>query len=133
MRRALLLFPIALAGCTAEPPAALSARAQSELAAELAGRVAGAPRDCLPRYNTAEMRAIGPQTIIYGSGRTIYRNDIQGACNGLGNPGYALVTQSFGGSHLCRGDIAQVRDLSTGTTRGSCVLGSFTPYTKAAR
>ncbi|QIL01671.1 hypothetical protein G7078_01950 [Sphingomonas sinipercae] len=129
----LLLAPCLAGGCTVQPPAGLSARAQSELSAELAGRTAGAPRDCLPRHDTAEMRAIGPQTILFGSGRTIYRNDIEGACNGLGQPGYTLVTRSLGGGQLCRGDIAEVRDLRSGMLRGSCALGAFTPYAKVAR
>jgi hypothetical protein len=49
-----------------------------------------------------------------------------GSCSGLGSGHYALVTKQYG--QLCRGDIGQVMDLSTGMHVGSCVMGDFVPY-----
>ena len=130
MRVVPIMLAAALSGCAAEPPPGPSPAALSRLSTELAGRIAGAPVDCIPRHSSGDMEVIDERTILYRSGRTIYRNDIQGSCAGLGQPSYALVTQSFGGGQLCRGDLAQVRDLSSNSIRGSCSLGPFTPYVR---
>jgi hypothetical protein len=44
--------------------------------------------------------------------------------------GNALVTRTTE-TRLCRGDIAQVVDVASRTTLGSCSFGDFTPYTRA--
>ena len=69
-------------------------------------------------------------TVVFrDSARRVYRNDFRGgSCSNLGGGHYALLTKSSG-SGLCSGDIAQVVDLSSGITFGSCVLGDFVPYT----
>ena len=75
------------------------------------------------------MIVIDDGTVVFKNGRTVYRNDFQGGtCSNLGRGDYALVTKTPG-SGLCRGDIADVRDLSAGMSVGSCVLGDFVPYT----
>ena len=130
MRIFAVSLAVALVGCAAEPPPGPSPAALNRLTTELAGRTAGSPVDCIPRHATSDMEVIDEQTILYRSGSTVYRNDIRGSCAGLGQPSYALVTQSFGGGQLCRGDLAQVRDLSSNSIRGSCSLGPFTPYVR---
>jgi hypothetical protein len=55
---------------------------------------------------------------------------MQGGCGNLGG-GYTLVTKTYGTAELCRGDIAQVVDLQSHFTVGSCVFGDFIPYAKA--
>lgn len=126
----LLLITAALAGCSTAPQPGRSAGAEAHLQQLLAGKTAGAPRSCLPGYRSNDMVVIDDNTVVFKTGRTVYRNDFQGgACSNLGSGYYALLTRQYGGSGLCRGDIAEVKDLTNGITVGSCVLGDFVPYT----
>ena len=97
----------------------------------LAGKVPGKAESCLPLQRSNDMVVVDDDTILYRDGRTTYVNKPLGGCNNLGNGSYALVTHSQG-SQLCRGDIAQVRDLTAGITVGSCALGDFVPYRPAS-
>jgi hypothetical protein len=77
------------------------------------------------------MVVIDDNTVLFRNGRTVYRNDFQGgSCSRLGSGNYALLTRRTGGIGLCRGDIAEVKDLTVGITVGSCVMGDFVPYTR---
>lgn len=107
-----------------------SLRAQQTLDQYLSGKVAGQPQSCLPRYRADDMVVVDDRTILYRDGSNrVWRNDPVGGCSGLGRPGTALVTRSFGGTGLCRGEIAQVVDTSAGFTVGSCSFSDFVPYT----
>ena len=97
----------------------------------LAGKVPGKAESCLPLQRSNDMVVVDDDTILYRDGRTTYVNKPLGGCNNLGNGSYALVTRSQG-SQLCRGDIAQVTDLTAGITVGSCALGDFIPYRPAS-
>jgi len=134
MRSMSLLIAVAtLAGCSTAPQyAADHARSEAKLQKELAGRVAGRPVDCLPTFSSADMVRIDDDTVLFRDGPDrIYRNELRGSCSGLGEQGYALVTNSFGGGgRICRGDIARVVDMSTRMNVGSCVIGEFVPYTR---
>ena len=129
----LLLVASALASCTMAPPApgyvqAQAAQEQADFQRALAGRVpAGPPQMCLPPGPTYGSHNVSPNTIVFERGSTYYVNHPPGGCTGLGNPAYALVTKSFG-TGPCRGDLAQVVDLSTHTFIGACTLGDFQPY-----
>jgi len=124
-----LLLTAALAACSTAPQPR-TAQAEAQLERLLAGKVAQQPVDCLPTYRSGDMVVIDDNTILFREGRNrIFRNDLNGgSCTGLGGGHYALVTKQFGGG-LCRGDIAQVMDVSNGMTVGSCVMGDFVPYT----
>lgn len=136
MRSLPLLIAVAgLASCSTTPQmmAADDARAEAKLQQALMGKVAGKPVSCLPTYSRAEMIRIDDDTILFREGANkIYRNEINGSCTGLGTSNYALVTSTFGGGSICRGDIARVVDLSSGIPVGSCVIGEFVPYSKPA-
>ena len=128
----LLLIGAFIVGCTtgaAEQPIRTAAK-QRQYDQMLAGKVAGRPVSCLPTFRQDDMVVIDDSTVAFrqGSSRT-YVNHMQGGCSNLGG-GYALVTRSFGGSQLCRGDIAQVVDLTNRMTVGSCVFGDFIPYAR---
>ena len=129
----LLLVASALASCTMAPPPpgyvqAQAAQEQADFQRALAGRVpAGPPQMCLPPGPTYGSHNVSPNTIVFERGSTYYVNHPPGGCTGLGNPAYALVTKSFG-TGPCRGDLAQVVDLSTHTFIGACTLGDFQPY-----
>ena len=137
MRSLALLIPAALAAsCTAPSPqeiAAAQSREIVDLQRALNGAVPAGPRvACLPSSRTDGQINVSDNIILFRYGGTYYRNDPPGGCNGLGRGNNALVTRSIGAS-LCRGDIATVADLSTGTTVGSCVLGDFVPYRRPGR
>ena len=124
----LLLLTATLGACAAGPEPARTAEAESHLNSLIAGKVPSKPLSCLPHYRANDMVVIDDGTVVFKNGRTVYRNDFQGgSCAQLGRGHYALVTRTSGGG-LCRGDIAEVRDLSAGITVGSCVLGDFVPY-----
>ena len=130
---AILVMTAAASACAAsaisEPR---TAKAESKLARELAGKVAGAPVKCLPSHRTSDMTIIDDNTILFRDGRNlVYRNDPPGGCSPMGNAGYTLVTRSFTGQ-MCRGDFVQVVDLTSRITAGACSLGEFIPYQVAA-
>lgn len=125
----LLLAAGVISSCAVAPePTTRSARAQNEYEHLIAGKVAGPPLTCLPSYNANDMIVIDERTIAYrqGTGR-VYVNHMRSACSGLGGS-TALVTRTFGSPQTCSGDIAQVADLTSRMTVGSCVFGEFVPY-----
>lgn len=129
----LVLVATGLASCTTAPPQQLQRtdRAEAQLQQLVAGRVAGKPMTCLPNYRPDNMVIIDDNTVFYRAGSQLYRQDFMGGhCNGLATGGYALVTRQFSGT-LCRGDIAQVMDTSSGVPIGTCVVGDFVPYYRA--
>lgn len=117
-----------LAGCTGTyEPMPLTPKQTTALEKALAGKVAGEKQACISQMPRNEMRVISDSVLLYRvSDRLVYRNDLIGSCSGLVR-GDTLVTRSFG-SQYCRGDIAHVANLQTGTLSGSCALGDFTPY-----
>lgn len=124
----LLLVAAALGSCATGPEPARTAEAQAHLDKLIAGKVPSEPISCLRHQRANDMVVIDDGTVLFKDGRTVYRNDFQGgSCSNLGRGNYALVTRTSG-SGLCRGDIAEVRDLSAGMAVGSCVLGDFVPY-----
>jgi hypothetical protein len=133
---ALLLTAVSLAGCAsyAGQPYQRTARNEADLRHELAGKVPGRPVDCLQTPHSNNMQVIDDRTILFHDGSTVYVQSPAGGCSPLGSSGYTLVTQSYGGMGLCRGDIARVVDLTGGGfTVGSCSLGEFVPYEKPRR
>jgi hypothetical protein len=126
---ALILITAAAAACAAsatnEPR---TAKAETRLQNELAGKVAGAPLKCLPSYRSNDMTIIDDNTILFRDGRNrVYRQDPPGGCSPMGNAGYTLVFRPLSGQS-CRGDIVRVVDLTSRMTAGSCSLGDFVPY-----
>jgi hypothetical protein len=130
---ALLVIASALVSCTMAPPppgyaAAQAAQEQAAFQKALAGRVpAGRPVACLPHYATNDTVNLSENTILFRQGGTTYVNHPPGGCPGLNNGFYVLVTRSVGGQ-LCRGDIANVADISNHMIVGTCTMGDFIPY-----
>jgi hypothetical protein len=130
-----LIFATAAVGLTAcatgiSQPEQRTAAAQATYDRLTAGKSPGPAAKCLPLQRSNDMVVIDDDTILYRDGRTTYVNKPLGSCNLLSRGSYALVTRSQG-SQLCRGDIATVTDVTTGTTVGSCALGDFVPYRPA--
>ena len=133
MRRfvALALTAATLSGCAYNSaPQPRSPRAAQELDRYLAGRVAGPAQSCLPTYRSQDMVVIDENTLLFRDGANrVWRTELRGGCSGLGTPGRALLTRQFGSSQLCRGEIAQVIDTSSGGfIVGSCSFGDFVPF-----
>jgi hypothetical protein len=128
-------LPLLLAGAAlllgAAAPAAdgtRSARAQARLDKALAGRVAGAPVDCVDAGRIGGPDIIDSRTILYRDMGRVWLNDLPDQCRAL-QPGRILVVRLWGGQ-LCRGDLVDIADGGSRIPMGSCRLGSFTPYEK---
>jgi len=134
-RMSLLIAGTILASCTtAPPPPSASMRtASGQRAYEtlIAGKVAGAPMNCLPTYHQNDMSVIDGQSIAFRSGtRTAYLVRFTPGCELLDAGHYALLSRQFGGTQLCRGDIQQVVDITNRMTVGSCTVADITPYSR---
>lgn len=126
----LLLMAAAATACTTAPEEPRTAKAEAHLQKLLAGKSAGPAISCLSHHRADNMVVVDDNTVVFRDGATVYRNDFQGGqCSRLGSGFYAMYTRTSG-TGLCRGDIAQVIDTTSGMSVGSCVLGDFVPYTK---
>ena len=115
-----------LAGsCAAPPPDPV----HSGPPAELAGRIAGPPRECVQMQQSEPLRvAEGDRhMLIYGRGRTIWVNHLGPDCSIREYD--TLVTHSFGSSY-CHGDIVRSFEPSSLIPGPACILGPFIPYTR---
>ena len=129
------LVAAALAACasTPQPPRQRTVAAQQDLDRVLAGKVAGAPRACLPLYKRDSMTAVDDNTLLFHDGANrVWRNDPPGGCPRVSAPGFTMVIRTVGSTSLCRGEIVQIIDLQTNVAAGTCTLGDFVPYTRSA-
>ncbi len=128
----LLIAAAGLGSCATASPeqvAAAAARDQAKLASLTAGKVAGPPMSCLSNWRSRDMVVVNENVVAFRDGRNrVYINNMNGPCNGLGPMRGTLVTQTTGTS-LCRGDIAQVLDMTSRTNIGACSFGDFIPFT----
>ncbi len=128
-----ILMASAVTACTTAPQQApiRSVEAEQHLNKLLAGKAAGEPVNCLPSWQSDDMVVVDDNTVVFrDSSRRVYVNTFSSGCSNLGSGWYTLVTRRTGGS-LCSGEIAQVVDLNSGMTVGSCSFGEFVPYTRA--
>lgn len=134
MRFILSLAAIAMLGTAvvAASPAQEERAAKEAAALEkaIAGKVAGKPVSCISLRDINRSQNIGENAIIYRvSTNRFYVNKPRGGCTGL-RDGRALITR-IPTDRLCSGDITRVVDLTLGFEGASCILGEFTPYSKA--
>jgi Family of unknown function (DUF6491) len=107
-----------------------AAKEEAALQKAIAGKVAGKPVSCISLSDIDRSQNIGENAIIYRiSTNRFYVNKPRGGCTGL-RDGRALITR-IPTDRLCSGDVARVVDLTMGFEGPSCILGDFTPYTKA--
>ena len=98
-------------------------------APELTGRTAGPARRCV-LINTGEsLRIIGPDKVIYGSGKTVWVNDLRTSCPGMDRMD-VLVVQPLAGQY-CNGDRVQILHPTTNSLGAECLLGDFIPYERS--
>jgi hypothetical protein len=125
MRLSLTIL-LLLAACTAPDPHGDSA--QRDLAAELAGRTAGPPQDCVQTLPATNLRIVDERTVTYRDGPTIYVNHLIAECPGL-RPMDTLIIQENEGGRYCRGDHFRSVPFGGSAVPGPiCGLGSFIPY-----
>lgn len=115
---ALLAAPAALARDTPEV----------QLQKLLAGRVAGAPVDCISLSTSRSSRIIDGKAIVYEVGSRLYVNEPSSGASSLDDDDI-LVTRTSG-SQLCRMDTVNLIDRGSRFPRGFVLLGKFVPYTK---
>ena len=136
MRKTMIVIPIAsllLCGTVSASSASRDARYAKEearLEKALAGKVAGKPVSCIQLRNAQGTESFDNDkgTILFKvSRKLVYRTDTNGGCRDIGRSN-ALITRSFGGGQLCRGDIATSADLTAGFSSGSCAMNDFVPY-----
>jgi len=127
MTAALLLAALAATSSAKSPDAQKpDPQAEKELATALAGKVPGKPIDCVSTFRGNSLHAVGEHTILFRvSKKLVYRNEVLGSCGGFAGDALVVHIQS---DQYCRGDIANMVDLTTGTWHGSCTLGQFVPY-----
>jgi len=111
-----------LGACTVAPPTGAPGPIT-----ELNGRIARAPVKCLHMNQNEALRTSeqNHNVLIYGSGRTIWLNQLAPGCNFHDSD--VLVTEPFGSS-LCRGDVVHSFDRLSRIPGPACVLGDFIPY-----
>lgn len=120
----LIAATVMVASCSrpATPP-------QATFAEQIAGRVAGPPQTCISTNSAENLRALDPQTIAYGTGRTIWINHLPGPCPGLSEFNTLIVEASTGGEY-CRGDRVRGREPGAIIAGPSCNFSDWVPYRK---
>ena len=121
-----LIAPRDLLGSCAPPPPPGMPR---QPPTELVGRVAGAPRDCVPirTERESEDRRRRPGDAGLRQRPTVWANHLGPGCSfGLND---IPVFEPTGGSY-CRGDIVRSVDRDSHIPGPSCVLGDFVPFTR---
>jgi hypothetical protein len=126
----LLVASVALmligAADSTEPPR--TAEAQAKLDKWLGGRVAGETRKCVATSVVTNAIGIDDRTMLFRDGPRIWRNDLRASleCGKLGKQ--ATIHTESAANRICSGQQLEFYD---GGITGACVLGDFTPYTKA--
>ena len=118
MRQLILIAAFALSSGTGP--------AQGDLAHQLAGYVAEAPKTCISSYQAENLRIIDNKTLAYGSGRIIYVNKLPQTCHSMNQLNILQVNAE--GSQYCRGDRIRWIEPTTNIPGPWCVLGEWTPY-----
>lgn len=129
MRR-LLVVCIGLIFVGAADPAGAprSAEAQAKLDKWLDGRVAGETRNCVQANVVTNAIGIDDNTMLFRDGPRIWRTELRASlqCGQLGKQ--AFIHTESAANRICNGQQLEFED---GGITGACVLGDFTPYTKA--
>jgi hypothetical protein len=116
---------LAVAACAT---AADTRKADSDLAKALAGRTPGKPVDCIDRSTVDGPQIIDSTTLLYRSGRHVWRNTLEASCPALRQTSILIVEAH--GSQMCRNDLFRATEVGSVVPGPICRLGKFTPYEK---
>jgi len=133
MRRiAIALGVIAIGGCAVNEARLAEAQASDakQLAKALEGRTAGKSVDCVSTTTGLNGPEIIGTTLLYNDVGRIWRTDVA-ACPGLDSDSLLVVEQH--GSQMCERDRFRVVHRGSNIPGAYCLMGKFTPYTKAKR
>lgn len=109
-------------------PAALAASTGAKRD-PLAGRVAGAPVDCIGLRTNTSPQIVDDRTILYReTERRVWRTGPQGNCPSL-RPFTTLIVEVYG-AQLCRNDRFRVLEPGSIIPSSICRFDRFTPYDK---
>lgn len=130
MRLPYLILGAALIG--AAMPAIAAQRdnkaGEAALAKAIAGRVAGAPVNCLSQPTIGSSQVIDGTAIVYEVGGTLYVNRPRIGAESLDSDDI-LVSRTTG-SQLCSLDSIRLLDNASRIEHGFVTLGEFIPYTR---
>jgi len=129
MRRLLaVLIGLTLVGASDSTGVPRSPEAQAKLDKWLHGRVPGETRTCVNTSVVTNAIGIDDRTMLFRDGPRIWRTELRYAsrCGDLGRQ--AVIHTESSANRICSG---QQLEFSDGGIDGACVLGDFTPYTKA--
>lgn len=128
MLRSLILVA-AGAVALAAPAAQREDRGAAAIEKQLAGRIAARPQSCINPNRSDGSTRYGDTLLIRGVSGVTYLSNFAPGCAPRGD-NYAMVTRRPS-TLLCRGDIVEFRDLTSGAFGGACPYGDFTPYRRA--
>lgn len=111
---------------SAEPPR--TPEAQARLDKWLGGRAPGESRKCVTANILTSAIGIDDRTMLFRDGPRIWRTELRASlhCGELGRQ--ALIHTESSANRICNG---QQLEFADGGVTGACVLGDFTPWTKA--
>lgn len=121
---------LAALALTASSAAPARERLQGEALVDklVAGRVAGAPVDCIQLYNVRSTTVVDRTAILYDTGSVIYVNRPRGGAESLDDDDI-LVTELHS-SQLCSIDVVHLQERTSFMMTGFVSLGDFVPYRK---
>lgn len=129
-RSFILLATVALASAAC----ATSSADESEMSEAAAERLAqfertGETQSCLPLRSIAQIKPLDDRHFLVRAGSQYYLNKVSSRCHNAHRSNYRLQYRTSQ-SQLCRLEIINVVDNSTGFTAGSCSLGDFEKLTE---
>ena len=117
-----------LAAALVAAPAFAQGDSEDALQKAIAGRVAGAPVDCIQLRGIGASRIIEGRAIVYQVGATLYVNTPRSGASDLDDD--AILVTNTHSAQLCSIDTVKLVDRSGHFPRGFVSLGKFVPYTK---
>jgi hypothetical protein len=110
---------VLLVGATAfsAPAAHRDASDEERIAKQLVDLTPGEPRSCVVPSRSAGGTHAGNAVLVKDRSNTLYLAHFEGGCEARESD--ALISRRFS-AQLCRGDLVEIRDLSSGISRGTC-------------
>ncbi len=97
---------------------------EQKVSLALTGLSAGEPERCIRLSPRPSWTVHGSVILFQVGSRHVWKNTTRGQCGGFDD---ILVTRLWR-NQLCKGDLIQTVDRTTGHFSGTCVLGEFVPY-----
>lgn len=125
MIRTLLTLTLAGATAFAAPAARRDLSDDAKIGRELAGRIPGIPQSCINPSPSEGSSHYGNTVLMKDRMGVIYRTHFEGGCTASD---WDVLVSRRPSTQLCRGDIIEIHDQSSGFFRGACSYSDFVPY-----